>query len=506
MKTARVSWNFKSLIDPESVSSSWRTFFLLSGLFLALLQLFEHVGIAAAFYGLFMLGGVLLIAKPKIGVLYYISVCILSTDTPFINAPSPLVSIHTVGFGGMALMPLWTASLLLFLILYLMHRGVPVKYNKQFGKIVLHLGGLFLIAAAIGSFNFLKAPRIYISDASYYINMATVYLAIRIFFRQEKDLKLLISVFVSCLAVRAIAGILFYFLGIGEVGSFIVKPVLDSSRVLFPLLVLLGFAAYYTPGIRNDLKKAMLFFAFAGIFNVLTYASRGNMFLLAFGLLLLFFLMRKPRSKGIGIVQKTKKIILPTVFLVIATLIIMHQLRPGSLNYITWKLASTIEVGDRADISSANVRWLEAQNIVAYLWQNGNILWGEGLGGYFIDSYKPYAIYTIGKDAYQYDWIVNGTLYKPHGSQLFFLLKMGVVGSILYFTLLILFFIRSCKKLRLDLPDYWRAILAACVAFLPLLIYKNFNSKLQISMGIVLAIIVNIITIQQNLGYKEVAE
>jgi hypothetical protein len=407
-----------------------------------LLQALENFGIAAAFYGLFMLGAVLLFAKPKLGILYYISVCILSTDTPLINATSPLVSIHTVGIGSMALMPLWTLLLLGFLLLVLLYRGSIVFYARYDGIIAL-LGFLFLVAAVIGSVNISHGARIFISDASYYINTATIYVAIRLFFQREKDLRLLTSIVIVCLGVRALAGIVFYIIGIGAIAPHLVKPVMDSVRNLFPFLPLLGFAFYYLPGIKASTKTTMIIFAFGGVFNVMTYASRGNMILLMFCLLLLLFLLRRPNARTFEHLRKIKRIILPAFCFLGLTLVAMHFIRPGSLNFITWKLKSTLELGDATILSSANVRWLEFQNIVAHLWDKGSILWGEGLGGYFTDHYKPFAKNLLDGSAFKNEWIFADMLYKPHGSQLFTLLKMGILGTAFYFFLLLVFFIRG---------------------------------------------------------------
>jgi O-antigen ligase len=178
----------------------------------------------------------------------------------------------------------------------------------------------------------------------------------------------------------------------------------------------------------------------------------------------------------------------------------MHYVRPGSLEYIVWKInsiraISLFDTGMRG-ITSAEVRWLSFLNIVSHLWDTGNILWGVGLGGYFTDDYIPFASFLLDGSAFKNEWILQNKLYKPHGAQLVILLKMGVIGAIVYLGLLLIFFIRSWKAtVKITSSPLWHSVCAACVAFLPLLSYKNFTSKIQIFMGITMAVIVNIVAI-----------
>jgi hypothetical protein len=302
------------------------------------------------------------------------------------------------------------------------------------------------------------------------------------------------------MVVWALTGIIFYILGIGAITPAVVKPIMDSCRTLFPLLTFVGVAIYYTPGIQFSVKAQMVIISFAGIFNIFAYASRGNMILLIFGLLLLLFLLRSQNSNSHIVFRKLVRIIIPCVLLTALVLMTMHYVRPGSLEYIVWKInsikaISLFDSGMRG-ITSAEVRWLSFLNIVAHLWDTGNILWGVGLGGYFTDNYIPFASYLLDGSAFNNEWILQNKLYKPHGTQLVILLKMGIFGAIAYFGLLLLFFVRSWKAtVKLMSSPLWYSVCAACVAFLPLLYYKNFASKIQIFMGITMAVIVNILAI-----------
>jgi hypothetical protein len=171
-------------------------------------------------------------------------------------------------------------------------------------------------------------------------------------------------------------------------------------------------------------------------------------------------------------------------------------MRPGSLDYVYWKLTSTTDLEYDTDLSSAAVRWLEWKNIVAHLVDKRTLLWGEGLGGWFTDKYYPFSAWLLGGSSYPDEWILQGRLYKPHGTQLFVLLKMGVLGIILYFGTLLLLFLHSVRIFRrLNTIDF-KYITLGIVAFTPFLLYKNYISKLQVFMGICLGIIAAIEALQ----------
>lgn len=484
----------------------WLYILLLNtGLFI-LLQSIEKARIHGVFFGIFALGVVLLLTKPRIGIMFYISVCLLSSDVSQLieigrgTFNQPPVSIHTVSVGNFAIMPLWTISVLFVMLLQMSMRKAIIIFRPKFDKIIFYIGLIFLFAGAIGLINLLESPRIYISDASYFINMATAYFAVRIYFQKERDLKQLVMVIISCLVIWSSAGILLYILGIGAITDTLIKPVVDSCRSLFPLLVFASVATFYIPGISASFKISMILFGFAGIFNILTYASRGNIIFLLFGILLLLFLLRGSNTTIFEGMRKFKKIIIPSVILIVLALLSMHYIRPGCLNYIVWKFESLFSISlfdpIMKNISSAEVRWLSFLNIIHYLWNTGKIVWGTGLGGYFSDNYILFASYVIGKSAFPDEWILNNTLYKPHGTQLFILLKIGVFGIFAYYGVLLLFFLRSWKAAAKIRYSYlWYSIYSACIAFLPLLYYKNYISKIQIFMGIIMAVIVNIVII-----------
>lgn len=477
----------------------WINIFLFLSILFALIEWASKAGIKSVAYGLFALGVLLLITKVRWGILFYISVFLLSTDTPSIAETESLVSIYTISFGGFSIMVIWTLVVLVILLFVFVYKGSFFDLKKNsFDKGLIYIGGLFAGAAIIGVLNLTQNPRIYISDASYFINMAVAYFAVRVFFRREEKLNTLVIFIISCIGVRVTAGLIYYLLGIGSIAPHIVKPVMDSSRNLFHFLPLLGIAVFYFRGIQRSTKYLFLVFAIVGTLNVLFYASRGNLILLGVSIFILALLLRQPGRRKSEVFRKTKRIFFPVTVLILTSILIMHYYRPGSLNYVWWKIRSTVGIDSPREISAPGVRLLEAKNIAIHLWDKGTIIWGQGLGGWFSDKYIPYATKLFGGNAYPDEWILQSKFFKPHGSQLVIFLKMGLLGVILYFGTLFWMFLKGWKLSRNVSQIYWRSICSASVVFLLTLYIKNFTSKLQIFLGILLAVIANIMFLYKS--------
>lgn len=475
----------------KSAYKKWLHIFLFITILFAFIEWASNAKITSIAYGLFALGILLLFTKLQWGILFYISVCLLSSDTPGIT--EELISVHTISIGNFSIMVIWTLAVFFILIYVLVYENSSVNFEKNiFDRGIIYLGGLFTGAALIGISNLIENPRIYISDASFFINMAIAYFAVRMIFYRGRHLNTLFIFLVSCIGVRALAGVIYYILGIGAIKPHIVKPVTDSSGVLFHFLPLLAIAVLYFRGIERSTKYILIAFAIVGTFNVLFYASRGNLILMVVSIILLGAVLKQPGQKTTELFRKTKKIFFRAIVLIVTAILIMNFYRPGSINYIWYKIRSTIEIDYSTKITSAGVRWLEAKNITSHLWNEESIIWGEGLGGWFSDNYFPYTTNLLGGDAYPDEWILQNKLYKPHGSQLFIFLKMGIMGIIIYFGILLWIFVKGLKLSRDINHAYWRAIISASVIFLLTLYYKNFTSKLQIFFGILLAIISNI--------------
>ena len=242
------------------------------------------------------------------------------------------------------------------------------------------------------------------------------------------------------------------------------------------------------------------------MFNLMAYSSRGNFLMLTVGITILY-LFFKPKVKNI---KKTRSKKFTTIFIFVSFLIfsmfLMELILPNSLNFIMWKVTSTLQSEQDSGISSSGVRLYELINIYGYLISTGNYIWGVGLGGYFRDTYMPFAYTLYGASAFPDEWIAAGTLYKPHGTPLFLMLKFGFGGVIIYYISLIRFMYVTTKYTnRINIEVIYRYIIYGIVAFLPLLFYKNFTSKLQVTMGILMSLVVSYLSVTKELSGKDIA-
>ncbi len=468
---------------------------LLFAVLFTLVETSSYRNITFVPYVLFSFGIVILILKIKWGILFYLTINLLSTDTPYSYSTSGFSSVHITQIAGMTIMALWTLFVLFWCICHIM-QGMRTKVSlNHIDKLMLIMGLLFGIEAVLGLRHSDINLSVFVSDFSYFINMGIAYLAVRLICRDKQSLYLLLAVLVACLIVRAGAGVVCFFAGIGELAGADVRAVTDSIRNIFPLLILLDLAYFIRYTFPKDYIVGRLFIlgGIIGMFNLITYASRGNMVMTFIGIIILIMLSRdyKPLRRHFNFPLKSFfKIVISVIILTNLTLWSMETIRHSSTRFVSWKLHSLTMINPVGDkISSASTRWLEFKNIVPYLWYRGNILWGEGLGGWFVDKYYPFATSLLGGSAYPDAWIFQGRLYKPHGTPLFILLKMGAGGLVVYYGILFMIFIKGGNVFRMCRDPLLKMFLLAIISFMPLLFYKNFISKMQVFMGVLIGII-----------------
>ena len=209
------------------------------------------------------------------------------------------------------------------------------------------------------------------------------------------------------------------------------------------------------------------------------------------------------RDKLSRMIRLRTKAVLGVALLLGLAVVIVQIMRPGALRYLLWKTRTAVAFQtvhfQPGTISSAASRALEALNIYRQELEEENILWGQGLGGWFSDKYYPYAHSLMGGfHAYPDEQIIAGKLFQPHGTPIFTFLKMGIGGLLCYYFLMALIFKEGFGIFRKVDDRFWKAIALAILVFLPLLFYKNYISKLQVTFGIVLGILANI----RTFGYK----
>jgi len=466
---------------------------LLFGFLLILYLLIDYssyLGIKPVVYILFVLGIIIPLINLRWGLFYYLTISLLSGDTSRILNSSHFISIHVTQLGQTTLITYLTIFIFLVAISYFLIKKRKKIKITIIDQLIIAVVILYCISGIIGLKNFLQFSKYYISDASYIINLVFIYFVIRLVITNKKQLKQLISLIILCFVVRSLVGIIYYYYGIGMPAGINVRTFYDSSRNLLPFIFFLCtlLALYLWKKISSGQKIILILFSLSALFHIITFASRGNMIFTGIGILLIIlFLINRP-------LHIQKKILIKTTMFVILgiglTLISVQIIRPGALAYPEWKIKSLYEVNtDSAKLSSTSSRILEFKNIFNHLSTHNNLLWGEGLGGWFRDEYHPYVHKLLGGGAYPDKNILERKIFKPHGSQFMILLKMGLGGLVIYYSLLMIIFIQSYKIFKKIKEPYYKAIALAITVFLPLLFYKNFISKIQIFFGIILAIL-----------------
>jgi len=455
-------------------------------------------------YLIFLIGLILPLINIKWGLYYYLIVSILSDDTPRILSlaeTANFTSIHFTTLGPFTLMVYWTLFMFFVLLLYYFTKQRPLKIQRM-DKYMLGLILLFLVAGAIGAGNAVQFPREYIQDASYMVNMAIFYFFVRVAINMEGQLKRIIELIIFCYGIKTVVALGYYYLCIGTQVGQNIRVIFESGRNLLGLIFFLCLSLLlYLPEMKPRYKLLLMLFGFASLFNLVTYGSRGNLILARIGGVLFLALAERARLQR----AIKARYVFMFALLAIASVVAINSIRPGALNFVYWKMRTLLEVNP-ADLESYTsyspvTRVIEAINIFYLLLDKGSLLWGEGLGGWFNDQYYPFPFEILGGSAYPDEHILMGKLFKPHGTPLVMFLKMGLLGVLIYYFIMLLFFKETYLIFKNVDSRFWKAVVLAILVFLPLFFYKNFTSKLQVFFGIMLAIVANI----QTLGLRNAA-
>jgi len=493
----------KSLeVHPLGRQVAWMVALLL--LFYIAIDYATYSNMIAFTYLLFLIGLILPLIKISWGFYYYLVVSLLSDDKPRMLAlvkTGNFSSVHFTSLGPFTLMAYWTIYMFFILLLYHFIKQKRLKIQKM-DKYMLGLILLFLAAGAIGVANLVQFPREYIQDASYIVNMAIFYFFIRIAITREEQLRRVITFIIVCFGIKAVVGLVYYYLGIGTHVGQNVRVIFDSGSALLGLIVFLCLGLLlYLPEMKLRYKTLLILFGFACVFNLVTYGSRGNLILAGIGGVLFFVFVGKIKFRR----AVRLKYVVTGVLVVVLSLGIINAIRPGALQFVVWKMSTLVELNP-AKVSSYSslsptTRVIEAINIFYKELDEGSILWGQGLGGWFNDQYYPFPFELFGKFAYPDEHILMGKLFKPHGTPLVIFLKMGLAGVFAYYYIMLLFFKETYVIFKRTNDRFWKAVTLAILVFMPLFFYKNFTSKLQVFFGVTLAIVANV----QALGLRNIA-
>jgi hypothetical protein len=404
----------------------------------------------------------------KAGFYSYLLLTLISNDYLLKGFSNPY-NLYTVTIAGQSLFTYYT--LVFFAIYILKYFKLP---SKKIVKYQYYILALFIVSLA---FNLTSDPHL--SNITNDLSLIIIPLIILIVGLLSKvDLKQVLNILLTVVALKCIHNIIFYILGIGVVAGPTLRVSFDTLRVIPHFLIIFGLIKL----LYGQRKTIYFVIILLGTIYTLIYASRGAILISSISIILCLgfysYLNRKALKSSFYMI-----LIVGTVFL---SLNLLDFVRPHSTDFLQWKVTSYKPKITANYISSSGVRYLELLNITHYLSNNlKSIFFGVGPGGYFVDNYIPYVQVLYGMSAYPSDQITKREIQKPHGLPLFVLLKLGFIFSAIYYFIYYLIY----KDIILEYFSSNSAIPLFLLSTLPMFFVRVFSSKLQIVLGILLLMI-----------------
>ena len=340
-------------------------------------------------------------------------------------------------------------------------------------KMILTIGA---ISAFVGLINLTHAPRIFISDLGYFINILLGYTIVRANAGSPERFTSFFGLVILALMAKVFAVIMDAALFSRGQGLMTIMP--GSDSYLMSALVL---SAIVTLGQTRGVALAKRLGPIAVIVLTLGYfvltAARGRMIS---GILSLFIFLYAFKLKHA----------LAYVVLAVISLVALLQFMPQEyLGYLSWKLGSFAASTEGGE--SALVRVVSLQNILAQQWDTiYQIFTGTGMGGYFTSQYYPFPI-ILTDGAFPDEWVLADRFYKPHGTLMFLLLKVGLVGLLAILGTVAWQNFKLLNALRCDSHSALRVrrvVLVSASLIFPLMLV-NFSPKLQLLTGALLGFV-----------------
>jgi len=371
------------------------------------------------------------------------------------------------------------------------------------------LGCLFAFAAAIGIGNVLDWPRIFITDAGYFINLLVGYLAVTIFFNDMPSVRTLIQVLWMAFVIKIGAALYLAAIGFGEPVPGMVRPFFDSSRMLLGALIVCHSA--YLLNVQHRGPREILMHG-AAIMVVLAVMllqfTRLHVLLTTVSMLTLILVSgwstgSRLRSSILGLMRVVRRLTPVVIVLSVAVLgtLTLFVRSDSAVAYLVWRMNTMLQVFREPgsvgrDVGSTDIRWTSLVNIWHSLSRHGAVLWGTGLAGSFTDDYWrfPERLYRErGGPAFSPEEMERGRFVRPHGMPLWVLLKMGVIGLLIYYGTAVLIFLKGARSAVRIADDFARFLTLGIVSSFPILFWEMFSTKLQLLQGVLLGVLAVII-------------
>jgi hypothetical protein len=421
---------------------------------------------------------------------YLILIFLISDDqSRFLSDPinNPIYSIYTIPNLTMVI------TIILFIIsfyIYFIKRKVNFRELKlliNFFRFIVVVGLFF------GIFNIFNYPRIVIHDLSYFVNtFAFLVITFHVYFSESKSkeqsvssiyFKDLLSSIVIAISVKYLILSILFILGNGEVVGNMIKVTGETGKSLSPLYASIFLLLYIFN--KNKKRFLYLFMFLISILITLTVASRSTLVLGALSIVTVVYI------SNISTFKK-QFFVLYSISGLALIIFIIEFFQPGAMANVLWKLSSIDEIDLNArqySSLSALTRFIEVLNIYYMHIENYTIVFGSGFGSYFVDTYVPFPFILYDTDTFKDEWITNGTFFKPHTTPIYLFLKIGLGGLIYYYGVFLKIYINLIKKIKLIPISIEYCFALAILPNMFIIITKNFSSKMQIALGIYMAIL-----------------
>lgn len=344
---------------------------------------------------------------------------------------------------------------------------------------------IYILVLAYSALNGLISGHLnreFVNDLAVYITPITFAIFFYTFYR--KDWLHLFSYLLLLVSAKYAAALLNFYFDYGDVIGDTIMIVVDSTRNVTPAIVVLLIAISISSRLRLVKHSWLMIFMAVAIFVTINSASRTNLIISVFIVLVFWINMRILK---VGSFRSSAGMRL--LILTIATGIFVGSVFIFTdTGFITWKLTSILPSTDGFDRRnmSSSVRYFEALNIYHYLKDNNQLFLGVGFGGYFQDNYFQFANQVYDTFTYPDEWIDNRTLYKPHTYPTLIVLKSGVLGLVLVAVVVLGFVFSTNRNFVESANEVEKVIFAGLSAALLILFYKSFNIKLQFFLGMFL--------------------
>jgi len=240
-------------------------------------------------------------------------------------------------------------------------------------------------------------------------------------------------------------------------------------------------------GLYNLFHKKQLLLSGLSVVISLTlvgiFMTRLNFITLAFGLIVFLFAVRKARLVFLG---------LPVLCLIlVASLFVLREVNPDMEGVIANRILR-LEALKTLDIYEVDsTRYTEFVNIAVQMVRDGTIITGRGFGGFYTDDTM-----SMGTDlvsAFPYWCEVSGRFPKVHNLVGHFILKLGLIGVVLWIGLWIRYFILLSRRSFFDFKR--ERVRVVLLSFMPTLLASGYwSSKGVVLTGLFFAISHHMVT------------